>query len=110
MLQHIYEERIVRSHTRIVVNYLVRLREEILFLNYLSKAKHQFGRYFEGHLWLTRQETITYDQSTLPDDIFQIHRHVAASETDEGKRWDWWDSFAKQAVEHFNTEERDKSL
>lgn len=111
MLQHMQEAQILSPQTRIVLHYLIRLRQDALFIDTLSKVKHHFGSYFDGHLWITRKETATNDRSLLPEAPLQIHRRFASSHAEIGQPWVWWDSFSDQVLEHFDTKEkRTKSL
>lgn len=111
MLQYICEERILSQHTKIVLHYLVRRRDEALFIDILSKVKQHFGGYFQGHLWITRQEAAVTDPYLSPDNALQVHSHLASSGCEVSQPWEWWDSFSSSALEYFDTKEkRDKSL
>jgi ferredoxin-NADP reductase len=111
MLQYIREEHVLSQHTKVVLHYLVRLQEDALFIDVLSKLKNQSSIDFDGHLWITRQEIAAIKSSLPIDGTFQVHRHIASSEKDTGQSWDWWNSFSDQALEHFDTQEkRDTSL
>ena len=111
MLQYIQETQTLSPQTRIVLHYLIRLRQDALFIDTLSKVKHHLGSYFDGHLWITRKETATNDLSLPPEARLQIHRCTASSQTEIGRQWDWWDPFSDRVLEHFDTKEkRTKSL
>jgi ferredoxin-NADP reductase len=109
MLRYIREERILRSDARIVLHYLVRQREETLFTDVLSEIKGHLGNRFDCHLWITRQENPS--TSSLPSINFELHARQAAMTDQVGQKWEWWNSFLDDALEHFDTENnRDKSL
>jgi len=110
MLQSMCEEDHLHHAAKVVFHYLVRIQEEALFLDTIAEIKQQFGDRFEGHLWVTRQED-GQEKVNLKDHPLQIHRKLAATIPDEGKPWDWWDSFLKMAIARFGTEEeRARSL
>jgi predicted ferric reductase len=108
MLQYIREERILPEHTRLVLHYLIRLRNEALFLDQIDNIMDYFGDYFDGHLWITRQEADSIDPLSSK---LKVHRYVARSSDQIGQTWEWWNSFSDHALEHCDTKEkRDQSL
>jgi ferredoxin-NADP reductase len=111
MLQYIREEQVLLQHSKVVLHYLVRLQDDALFIDVLSKLKNHSPIEFDSHLWITRQETAATKSSLPIDGTLQVHRHIASSENETGQSWDWWNSFSNQALEHFDTKEkRGKSL
>ena len=111
MLQSIREDQILSKHTTIVLHYLIRLHEEALFIDILSKIKNHFADDFDGHLWITRQETANSDLPSSANNSLQLHRHFASSESEIGQPWNWWEPFLNQALKHFDTKEnRNRSL
>src|SRR5271170_4851157 len=107
MLQFASEENVLSKGTKVVVHYLVRKQEETLFLNEISKVKGQFGNLFEGHLWITRQETST--SSAKEEDVLEVHRKIASTDGEVGQSWNWWDSFQESALVNLDTPEQRKS-
>ena len=111
MLQYIQEEQVVSPHTRIVLHYLVKLQRDALFIDKLCKIKNHFGDLFDGHLWITRQETAISDLSLPPETTLQVHRPIVYSQSEIGKPWGWWTSFSDHVLQHFDTMgKRAKSL
>jgi|SRR5277367_6020136 len=107
MLQFVSEENILSKGTKVVVHYLVRKREETLFLKEMAKVKGQFGNLFEGHLWITREETAT--SPAQGDDVLEIHRKIASTDGEVGQSWNWWDPFQENAFAHLDTPDMRKS-
>ena len=111
MLRYIQEAQVLSPQTRIVLHYLIRQSQDVLFIDMLSKLKHHLGSYFDCNLWITRKESATNDPSLPPEARLQIHRHTASSQSEIGQPWDWWDSFSDRVLEHFDTKEkREKTL
>ena len=110
MLQYISEGPVLPLQTPIVLHYLVRLREEALFLDILQRIKENLGERFQGHLWVTRgqMDVESPARSTQP---LQVHTHIVSHASEVGQSWEWWNTFSNYSLEHFDTEEkRDKSL
>jgi predicted ferric reductase len=111
MLQYICEESVLSKHTKVALHYLVRRNQQALFLNKLANVRHFLGNSFDGHLWITRQETAFPDQSVLSGGILTIHAHIASTPDQVGQPWEWWDCFSKHALKQFKTKDnRDKGL
>lgn len=111
MLQHICEGAVLVRHAKIILHYLIQRNEQALFLNKLSIAKHHLGNRFDGHLWITRQETALSDQGPLSGNILTVHTHTASTSDQVGRPWEWWNCFSKHALDPFSTKEnRDRSL
>lgn len=100
MLRYIAEENALSSNTRIVFHYLIRLREEALFIDQLSKIKDQFGDFLDLHIWITRQELHTLHLPGFPSNM-NIHKRTASTPEQVGQPWAWWNPFTSQALEHF---------
>jgi ferredoxin-NADP reductase len=109
MLRFINEEHPLKPNTRVVLHYLVRMRAETLFVDAINQIKESLGDLFDGHIWITRQET------QLPNPSFpaglQVHHLEAFNENLVGQSWEWCASFSNYALEHFDIKERqEKSL
>jgi len=102
MLRAICEDASVHPSTKIAFHYLVRLRNEALFLDTIAEIKQCFGDRFDGHLWITRQTDSDRDIG-VEDLSVQIHKQVAPAESEVGKPWGWWDQFLQLAMEDFDT-------
>jgi len=109
VLRYIREEQGVRPGTRIIIHYLVRLRGEALFADELSNLKTHFDDLFEGHIWLTRQESPAADPSLLPSHGLIIHNCETSDPGKVGESWEWWNSFSELALSHFDTKEHRQS-
>jgi len=105
MLQYINEGNISPKTTKIVLHYLVRSRESALFLEMLRMIKNNFGNVFDAHIWITRKEL---EKSFMHDDRLTFHRGVTYIPDEEGQPWEWWNSFAGCAMEHFRVNENIK--
>ena len=111
MLQFIRQEQPLGPDARIVLHYLVRLREEALFHDAIYKIKQHFGNNFDGHIWITRQESHSPTQSPFSDDGIEIHYVEASGLHQVGQSWEWWNSFSSHALDHFDSKEtRERSL
>jgi predicted ferric reductase len=109
MLRFINEEYPLKPHSRVVLHYLVRLRAETLFVDAINQIKQNLGNLFDGHIWITRQET-QFPNPSFPAGL-QVHHLEASDEKLVGQSWEWWNSFSNDALEHFDTKERQmKSL
>jgi len=93
--------------THVIVHYLVRKREDTLFLKEISKVKGQFGNLFEGHLWITREEAAKSPMQK--DEALEVHRKIASTDGEVGQSWNWWDSFQENTVTHLDTPDERKS-
>ena len=107
MLQFVSEEKILSNGTRIIVHYLVRKQDEALFMNEISAVKAQFGNLFEGHLWITRQQSAK--SSVQGEDVLEIHGKIASTDSEVGQSWNWWDSFQELALAKLDTPEEKKT-
>jgi predicted ferric reductase len=103
MLQYVSEESVLHSGSRVVFHYLIRSREEALFLEIIGKVNAYFGGLFEAHLWITRQES-GESQGFIPQSM-SVHRQVASLPSEIGESWHWWKPFVDIALEPFNGRE-----
>jgi len=110
MVRYMAEENVLPSDARIVFHYLLRLREEALFLDQFTKIKQQFGDLFDLHIWITRQESDVAQSPEFPGHL-NIHAQVASMSQQIGQPWDWWNTFTTKALEHFtHTDNHNQSL
>jgi len=105
MLQAIGEDVSVHPAAKITFHYLVRQRNDALFLDTIAEIKQYFGNRFGGHLWITRQTDSNGDVSVNNFSV-QIHKQIALAESEVGKPWGWWDQFLQMAAQDFDTYEK----
>jgi len=103
MLQDISEESVLSPETKLVLHYLIRHREEALFLETINKLKPSFGDRFVAHLWITRTESKHGEVRFLNHVV--VHQQFASSPDNVGQPWQWWSPFTSSTMEHFDTKE-----
>jgi ferredoxin-NADP reductase len=105
MLKYISEESLLQRSTEIELHYIMKSRDEALFLDEIQAL---MDRRFRCHLWFTRQEV---SQESSINGGFSIHRKVASSDVDIGRRWEWWDLFLDITLQRLHSlEASDRSL
>jgi ferredoxin-NADP reductase len=110
MLQYISEESILVTGTRLELHYIIRNRDDALFLTTIEKLKSQLGDEFEAHLWITRLQPESDKDVPLPKYI-AVHQGFASQPEEIGKSWHWWVPFTNRALERFiNTQTKDEGM
>lgn len=108
MLQYIQQELVLPEKSQIVLHYLVRSREDILFLDELHSLKDTFGNHFDGNIWITRKQSPSLVNDLVTDTFLRFHTLAASTTSEVGESWDWWNSFSSRILEHLENRENGK--